>query len=923
MKTAALRSFSARLFVILPLLSALAGLVITWAAIIWQLRIDERHAMAEGSAAATRAAASHAASLDDMIDHSDQLLVAVRHMRQNGGTAEQIEGLIDDLPAHSWMNPVYIDANGVIRSSRLVASRGTNVAAQSYFLNHRQSPDDSLVIHAPAPGLGAMSGKTVIRLTRRINLPDGRFGGVASLAIPVQALTDLRGAFAAHATDLVVIASREGPVLANSASAGIVTEAVAKNPVAALLAQEKSFDGARALLEKDGHYLGATARLLHHPLDVLVALDKRALLAELSARTWQLTTLGAVISLVLAAFAGWGTWRRFARAEEEERARRVRAVFRQAVDDSKEEFYMLTPLRSPTGALSDFRIEDCNTQAARSYLMARDAMLGKSLSTLLRPANWQVTRDFLAKAMVDGFAETESCFYRDGAAQKRWVQSRATLVADGLAVTLRDVTESKDNERRLRELALTDGLTGLPNRHWVNQELASVLKRAAQAQEYVAALFIDLDNFKAINDTLGHQVGDQYLRAASEALRQVVRKHDIVVRLGGDEFLVLVLHLDDVQLAHRVAADIVRRIREVGEQGLWSSANPRASVGIATFPMDARTSDDLVQAADIAMYEAKRLGKDRYEMYVPTLRERLRDEFGLESALRRAVAEGALGLKFQPRASALTDQLLGFEALARWEHPVLGQVPPARFIPIAEKHNLIDDIGCWVVEEVCRTLVRWRSSDKLLHPVSVNISAKQLKTPRLRNHLQECTRRYQISPAQIELELTESTMVGSEPAVRKELKLLSEMGHKLMIDDFGTGYSSLAQLQHLKVDVLKIDASFVRSLSSGDEGGLICKAMVQIGKTLGIDVVAEGVETRQQLEQLQRFGCDEVQGYLLAEPMPADEAMALLDHRTLFSVDTLEQAPTGLPSSAQATDAPPQTRNPHPGPAPDISRRTT
>ncbi len=222
------------------------------------------------------------------------------------------------------------------------------------------------------------------------------------------------------------------------------------------------------------------------------------------------------------------------------------------------------------------------------------------------------------------------------------------------------------------------------------------------------------------------------------------------------------------------------------------------------------------------------------------------------------------------------------------------QVNVPLFSAIAEKHDLIDDIGQWVIEEVCRTLAQWRASDKLLHPVSVNISAKQLKTSRLREHLAACVQRYAVPPAQIELELTESTMVADDPAIKRELRLLGEMGHKLLIDDFGTGYSSLAQLQQLKVDVLKIDAAFVRNLSSGDEGKLICKAMIQIGKTLGIDVIAEGVETRQQLEQLQRFGCDEVQGYLLAKPMPAEQAMAFLDHRLLFSPDTLE--PIAMPA---------------------------
>ncbi len=898
MSIASFNDKPARLSIALPMLSALAGALVTWGAIIWQLHSDEQQMRVDGTNAAIVNAAAHAEHLDELIDQADQLLITIKHMRKNGGSLKQIERLMEDLPRHAWM-PIYIDADGVVRGSVTASTRGINVADKSFFRVHQHDPAEDMVIHAPGPGFGAMAGKTVIRLTRRVNEADGRFGGVAALAIPAQVLTQFSGVSAAQATALVVIGLRDGTVLTNSASVGAVHEALVTDPFSEVLARATSLAAARELIEREGNFFEASAQLIHHPLDVVLALDKRVVLEPLVMERWRLLTLGGIVTLILVAIVGWTIWRQIVRKHEEERVRHVREVFRRAVDDSKDEFYMLSPLRSRNDALSDFCIEDCNSQAAKGFLLPREALLGQPVSSLLRPVVWRATCDYLARAMTEGFAEMEACLYRSGSSEKRWMYCRATLVADGLAVTLRDITNAKKNEHQLQQLALTDGLTGLPNRHWVNQQLSSVLKQAAQAQEYVAALFIDLDNFKTINDTLGHQAGDEYLRAAAKVLQHVVRKDDIVVRLGGDEFLVLILHLDDVQKIHKAAKGIVERMRELGQGGRWSSANPRASVGVATFPMDARTADDLVQAADIAMYEAKRLGKDRYEIFVPSLRERLRDEFGLESALRRAVADGGLGVMFQPRASALTGRLQGFEALARWEHPVLGQIPPARFIPMAEKHDLIDDIGCWVVEEVCRTLVQWRSSDKLLHPVSINISAKQLKTPRLRNHLIDCMRRYQIPAAQIELELTESTMIGNDPVIRRELKLLSEMGHKLMIDDFGTGYSSLAQLQHLRVDVLKIDASFVRNLSTGDEARLICRAMVQIGKTLGIDVVAEGVETRQQLEQLQRFGCDEVQGYLLAEPMRSDEAMALLDQRALFSVE----APALLPA-----DIPPPTR---------------
>lgn len=869
--------------------AAIASIVLLWLTVGWQIGVDQRSAATNGRIEAERSAAAFAEQIEDLIDQSDQTLVFLRTLWRQAGSHAAVERSFEDLPPHRWLRPNFIDSSGIIRGAGNRQAIGISVADQVFFQRIQADPSEALTIHPPAPGVGTLTGRSVIRLTRRVNSPAGDFGGVLSIPIPADVFVNHRKSTLTDSTDVLMVSFRDGMLLANSASSDAASsDRRAGAPVRSTVAQVSSLASARQLLERGDRYFVAQASLPQHQLDVLVALDRSVLLAPLARERLQLQLLAALATLGILIVSGWATWRHTRQHAAQERSRHVWSVFRQAVDDSKDEFFMLTPVRTRAGEIYDFRLDECNAQAASAVARRREEIVGQPLGAMLTPANWRATHDFLSRAAADGFAEKEAHVYRAGLGQKRWLACRATRVEDGLAVTLRDITELKEKAAQLEQLALTDGLTGLPNRHWVNRELPALLKRAAAEQEYVAALFIDLDNFKTINDTLGHLAGDEYLKAVAAGIRQVVRKDDVVVRLGGDEFLVLALHLDEFQLATRVALGLVERIREVGQQGRWASANPRASVGIAAYPMDARNATDLVQAADIAMYEAKRNGKDRFEVFVPTMRDRLREELSLETGLRKAIAEGALSLRFQPRASAASGHLLGFEALARWDHPVMGPIPPTRFVPLAEKHDLINDLGCWVVEEVCRTLVQWRASDRLLHPVSVNVSVKQLKTPAFREHLAACVKRYAVPPAQIELELTESTMVADDPAVKRELRLLSEMGHKLMIDDFGTGYSSLAQLQQLRVDVLKIDGSFVRNLSSGDEGKTICAAMIQIGKTLGIDVVAEGVETRQQLEQLQRFGCDEVQGFLLAQPMLADEAAALLDQRILFSPETLE-----------------------------------
>jgi EAL domain-containing protein (putative c-di-GMP-specific phosphodiesterase class I) len=304
---------------------------------------------------------------------------------------------------------------------------------------------------------------------------------------------------------------------------------------------------------------------------------------------------------------------------------------------------------------------------------------------------------------------------------------------------------------------------------------------------------------------------------------------------------------------------------------------------VAFFPENATTPEALVQAADIAMYEAKRSGKDRVARYSSTMLDQLSERVSMESALQRAIPDGQLLLYLQPRAIAATGELVGFEALVRWQHPELGLVTPQRFIPLAEESHLIVEVGNWVAATVCETLARWRSHGNQIVPVSINVSARQLKDPEFRTQLHAHMQKYGINPSEIAIELTESMMIGDNDEIQNELHLLADMGLKLMIDDFGTGYSSLARLQSLSVDVLKIDQSFVRNLSAGGEGIVLCQAMTQMGKTLGLTVVAEGVETNEQLQMLQVMGCDEIQGFIASPPVPADAALKMLGGPPFFA----------------------------------------
>lgn len=865
-----------------PLIAWIASgvviLAILWGAILSELERDHELLIRQGQSEANALSDNYAQQLDYLIQHIDHLTLFMSHTTREANLGAEFQRLFDALAEDSTLHPIFIDSQGIVRSARYQRAMGADMSGQPLFTEHKRSNSLTLKIQPPAAGVGTLSGKTVIRFSRRISQRDGSFAGILSVGMVEEELMQFVAGSTLHNNDLIGIKFFNDDWLAYRLIGAGQRAALDIRHI-----RPDPDDTANPVVSVNGNpSVFGISNLSRYPLTMLVSITHKNLLETYgeTALAYKLS-LGVGTLLVLLVFA-LGAWRQLRRDEKKRYEERVQNTFRLAVDGAREELYMLSQFYDPVRGQVDFKIEDCNMQAARLSGLDRTELIGVPISQIMSEKNFEQSRLFLLSAMADGFAESEARFYRSGPGEKRWFHCRAVRADLGLAVTLRDIQDIKEKETQLQALAMTDALTQLPNRHWMNLHLPKMIQEASASGQKFAVLFIDLDNFKNINDTLGHQVGDTFLFDVARTLRGSIRKQDYVIRLGGDEFMVMLLDIENTEVVAEIASHLLRSLRETGEHGEWSVIRPRASIGIAIFPDDATSAEPLVQAADIAMYDAKHNGKDRFTRYTRAMHDTLSDRLSLEAALEQAVSGEQLMLYLQPRVETMTGRLAGFEALLRWQHPVLGLVSPQRFIPLAEESNLILELGSWVATSTCELLARWRNEGKPLYPISINVSAKQLRGSEFREELSRSMRQHDIQSSQIAIELTESTMVGDDVTVQQELRMLEGMGLKLMIDDFGTGYSSLAQLQKLNVDVLKIDQSLVQSLSSTGESQVLCQAMVQIGQTLGIAVVAEGVETVQQLKILQMMGCDEVQGFLISEPVPAVAAERLLSHGQFF-----------------------------------------
>ncbi|MGH8294399.1 MAG: putative bifunctional diguanylate cyclase/phosphodiesterase [Steroidobacteraceae bacterium] len=469
------------------------------------------------------------------------------------------------------------------------------------------------------------------------------------------------------------------------------------------------------------------------------------------------------------------------------------------------------------------------------------------------------------------------------------------------SLTTRDITIRRRVEAQLLEkqqhldhLAHHDQLTGLPNRLFLAAHLPGAIEEATRSGSMLAVLFLDLDRFKHINDSRGHETGDKLLKAVAQRIRTATRGDDIVVRMGGDEFIVVVKSASCAQQIDEAAS----RISEALAAPMLIDGRPlvtTASIGVSLFPRDGTTMGELLRQSDTAMYQAKDRGRNNFQLFSPVMERRLKQRIAIESSLRAALQDRQLDVHYQPIVDIESHRIVALEALLRWRHPALGFVPPDRFVGVAEETGLIVPIGEFVLQRAVEDAARWRAAGAQPVPLSINISAVQLQRSDLAATIARLTRTHGVNPCMLQLELTESAVFerresrsgeSSEDAIAR----LRELGTRIAIDDFGTGYSSLSYLKRWRVDYLKIDRSFVRDLVTDMSDLAIVEAIIAMAKHLNIEVVAEGIEGWQQLEKLRQLGCPYAQGYLLARPAPPEQCPRYLTGQPL---DLTHQEPVG------------------------------
>ena len=450
----------------------------------------------------------------------------------------------------------------------------------------------------------------------------------------------------------------------------------------------------------------------------------------------------------------------------------------------------------------------------------------------------------------------------------------------GVVFNSRDVTDRKVIQQRIQHLAYHDNLTGLPNRSLLQDRLARSIARAERSQRKVAVLFIDLDNFKNINDTLGHDVGDELLRQVSRRLSECVRLEDTIARQGGDEFIVLLDSLDDGRGASIVAQKILNALRMPLQLG-GGEQHVSGSVGIALYPEDGRDAQTLMKNADTAMFHGKGLGKNTYQYFTAQMNIAVKRRMTLESALRRAVMQKDFFLQYQPQINLETGEIIAVEALVRWKTEDSGIVMPGDFIPLAEETGLINEIGEWVLREGCRQAKEWQDMGLPKRRMAINLSARQFSDKAFLDMVTRVLSDTRLEPSCLELEITESQVMRQTEGMIMLLNRLSEMGVQLAIDDFGTGYSSLSYLKRLPIQKLKIDQSFIRDITVDPNDTAIVTAIISMAKSLDLDTIAEGVETAGQLALLRSKGCSVGQGFYFSPPLGAQELYPLLRSKTI------------------------------------------
>ena len=526
---------------------------------------------------------------------------------------------------------------------------------------------------------------------------------------------------------------------------------------------------------------------------------------------------------------------------------------------------------------TDFKVAEWNPAAERIFGYTKEEAEGRAAMDLIIPENVKSHVSEIWASLLSeegGYHSTNENVTKEGnLITCEWyntplINEKGRVI--GVASLAEDVTEQKRAEERITHMAYYDMLTGLPNRTLFKDRLEQDCRIADRSKRFVAVLFMDMDHFKVVNDTLGHMVGDLLLQAVAARLKEVFRASDTVSRLGGDEFAVIIPELEHAEDIEHVIESVIDRFKvpfNILDRELFVTF----SIGLSYYPLDDSNADNLLRNADTAMYQAKKLGRNRHQRYSIEMTSQANMNLSLQNGLRRAIKEGEFVLHYQPQIDLKSGVMTGVEALVRWQHPKDGLMSPAQFIPVAEETGLIVPLGEWILRTACMQAKVWQDQGLPDITVAVNLSSRQFKEEGFTQRVIEIINETGVEPKYIELELTESILMENMNSVSQALDDFKKEGISLSLDDFGTGYSSLSYLKLFPIDKIKIDQSFVRDVIMNKSDASLVKAIISMARTLGLKTIAEGVETQEQLDFLRAEGCKEVQGYFLGRPMPAEQ----------------------------------------------------
>lgn len=842
--------------------------------------LQEQREQAERTAMGDAAvlARAHAKHLFRSLEAVDQLSLIVKHGWETSGGDLSLEY----LPTPQFVDREVgffisiIDERGNLVTSTIPEAGGINIVDEPYFKVHQENSDDFFYVGTAR--IGNFSQTPVVPFSRKILRSDGSFAGIVLLSVDPEHFISGYDELALKKYGLLAIFSDDRHLRL----ARVGDQVFLPHEDAQVILDEPPFEPASGVQRWNGERWFADARnryVAWHPTEgygmfTMTGVDQEGALQQLNAHralalrnAWLATLAVLVLTLGGVSLTLRLAWRKY-------QLEMIQSTYRAATEGSNEGFFIARPIPAENGRVADFCFVDCNDRGAHLLNYRRSELLGKNMAAVFPEEAAALGVRLLCKSMKAGFYEGEADFRPFGRADAAWVRIRAVRQGDDLAVTLRDITEAKEHLAELERRGNEDALTGLPNRHWANAFLPQALVAAHENGQRLALLFVDLDGFKRVNDTAGHAAGDEVLRHAARRLRDAMRPEDHVVRMGGDEFLLI---LEAVHGPHDAAAVAERVLHafvppfKTG-QGVHTLG---ASVGISLFPGDGADATELLKHADIAMYSAKTGGKGGYRFFDPVFSDLLQARHQREADLRHAIAQRQFIVHYQPRVDVRSGAVTSLEALVRWAHPQRGLVSPLEFIPLAEETGLIVPLGELVIDAVCAQLGHWARHDHPLVPVSVNVSARQFQEVDVPRLLKTYLDRYRVPAELVEVELTESSMIEDGNNVSEALLALQRMGIKRLVDDFGTGYSSLAQLQRLDFDVLKVDRAFTAQLEKTPEGAVFFTAIITMAHALGMRVVAEGVESEAQMRSLSGLQCDEVQGFLYSRPLPAEELAAV------------------------------------------------